>query len=103
MKNLPRFHPGEKVATIREWYSFTNRRTQPKRESFKMPKLLTLTQAAKRVGISIKTLRLEIKAGRFPRPVKRNSRWVRVPETDVESYLKQLSEQRSNPQPTEAV
>jgi len=63
-----------------------------------MAKLLTLTQAAKRVGISTKTLRLEIKAGRFPRPLKRNSRWVRVPETDVENYLKRLEEQRSTPQ-----
>lgn len=66
-----------------------------------MTQLLTLPQAAKRLGISCKTLRGEIKAGRFPKPIRRNARWLRVPAQDVENFLKRLEQERHNPQPTE--
>ncbi|HWG41536.1 MAG TPA: helix-turn-helix domain-containing protein [Gemmataceae bacterium] len=59
-----------------------------------MSKMLTLTQAAKRAMVSVTTLRRMIRDGEFPQPVRRNRRWVRVPATDVETYLKNLEARR---------
>lgn len=60
-----------------------------------MSKLLTLAQAARRVFVSVATLRRMMREGSFPQPIRRNKRWIRVPAKDVEDYLRRLDEQRT--------
>jgi excisionase family DNA binding protein len=59
-----------------------------------MSRLLTLDQAAKRIGVSARTLRGMVNSGEFPAPIRRNRRWVRVPENDIKKYLESLEERR---------
>jgi excisionase family DNA binding protein len=59
-----------------------------------MSRMLTMTQAARRLGLSVKTLQGMIKTGEFPQPVRRNSRWIRVPVADIEEYLRGLEAKR---------
>ncbi len=63
------------------------------------PKLLTIAEASKRLNVSGTTLRRMIRTGEFPPPVRRNSRWVRVPASDIENYLTKLAERRQTEQP----
>jgi predicted site-specific integrase-resolvase len=55
-----------------------------------MARLLTLHMAARRIGVSLATLRAMIRAGEFPQPIRRNARWLRVPPEWVEEYLGKL-------------
>jgi excisionase family DNA binding protein len=55
-----------------------------------MPELLTITEASKKLKVSVRTLRQMIRTGEFPAPVRRNSRWVRIPESDVIDYQTRL-------------
>ena len=48
--------------------------------------LLTISQVAQRVGISVRTVRREIRKGRLP-ATKLGYRTVRVSETDLAIYL----------------
>ena len=59
-----------------------------------MSRLLTLAQAARRIGVSQRTLQAMVRAGEFPHPVRRNARWLRVPLQDVVEYLDRLEQNR---------
>jgi excisionase family DNA binding protein len=67
-----------------------------------MSRLLTLTQAARQIRISVGTLREMMRNGQFPPPIRRNKRWVRVPEQDVKDYLARLDAERREQQPQPA-
>ena len=58
------------------------------------PALLTLAEAARLLGTAKRTLRKMIAAGEFPKPVRRNHRWVRVPVEDIYSYIDRIKEAR---------
>lgn len=53
-------------------------------------RLVTLSEAAEMLSISIRTLHREISAGRFPRPIK-IGRSARVPVSALEAYIQKLS------------
>jgi len=59
-----------------------------------MSDLLTIGEVCKRLDISEKTYRRMIEAGEFPKPIRRNKRWVRIPVTDVIAYKNKLLESR---------
>ena len=52
--------------------------------------LLTIRQASERLSVHPRTFHRMIARGEFPRPVRRNRNWVRVPAQDVEDYLAKL-------------
>jgi excisionase family DNA binding protein len=59
-----------------------------------MPELLTYAEAAKRLDITPRTLRRMVNSGEFPEPVRRNQRWVRIPDSDINEYLTKLIDSR---------
>lgn len=56
--------------------------------------LLTMTEAARALTMSKRTLERLMAAQKFPQPVRFTSRCVRVPESDVVAYLERLMGQR---------
>jgi excisionase family DNA binding protein len=64
-----------------------------------MSRHLKFATAARRLGVSERTLRAMIRSGEFPAPLRRNSRWIRIPSEDVEAYLRGLEAKRKQQQP----
>lgn len=63
-----------------------------KTEYADIPQLLTLDEAAKRLGVCRRTLEREIAGGRFPRPVKIGTA-TRVEVAAVVRYVEGLCQQ----------
>lgn len=57
--------------------------------------LLTVREAAKRLGVCRRTLERLIESGEFPRPVKIRGA-LRVPSSDVERYVESLLRERAS-------
>lgn len=57
--------------------------------------LLTPIQVMRRLHVSRSTFYRMLDRGEFPRPLRRNRKWVRWPESDVTNYLDQLNQARS--------
>ena len=51
---------------------------------------LTVKQAAEMCGMGPTKLRELVKQGRFPKPVKLSSRWVRWRRTDIQKWIAEL-------------
>ena len=52
--------------------------------------LVTIEEAARRLGMSIRTIYREIAAGRFPRPLKIGRKSVRIPVSALLEYVERL-------------
>lgn len=56
--------------------------------------LLKMTEAARALTMSKRTLERLMAAGEFPQPVRFTSRCVRVPASDVAAYIEKLIHRR---------
>ena len=54
------------------------------------PELLTVEEAAEMCGMGPTKLRELVKQGRFPKPVKLSSRWVRWRRADIQKWIAEL-------------
>jgi excisionase family DNA binding protein len=60
--------------------------------------LITEEQIAAVLGVSRRTVRAWVAAGRFPKPLKHGG-WIRWRAADLHKHLAQLDQQRQQPQP----
>lgn len=56
--------------------------------------LLTARQIADLLTVSLRTFNRMVAAGEFPRPLRRNRKWVRWTRGDLEAYLSGLESGR---------
>ena len=61
-----------------------------RKEEASSPDLLTATQFAERLGVSLRTLRRLMDSGRVPQPVRYSRKLVRWKKSVVDQYIEEL-------------
>ena len=58
------------------------------------PEILTADQVAEMLQVSRRTFDRMVAAGEFPRPMRRNRKWIRWTQADLEAYFQKLRTNR---------
>lgn len=61
-----------------------------RRQESVVRELLTKSEVARRVGLSVRTIDRYVARGQFPQPVRLSRRWVRWRRCDIDIYLERL-------------
>jgi excisionase family DNA binding protein len=59
-----------------------------------LPEILTADQVAEMLQVSRRTFDRMVAAGEFPRPMRRNRKWIRWTQADLEAYFQKLRTNR---------